>query len=298
MMNIVAKETCIMTPTNDYLFKRIFGQLGNEEITKGLVSSIIGRKIKDISLEGNTILAKDLVTDKLGILDVKIRFDTNVVCDVEMQVLYDKNIEERILYYWGKLYVNSIKSGDSFKKLKKTISILIANFEIKDLSEIHKFHTEWQIREKDYRKTILTNVLEIHIISLPKLMKMIKNEEIPKQDEKLAIWSKFIVNPEMLEESEMQRNKVVKKAKEELDKINKDEYERRLAELRQKAIRDDAAIRDFLYEEGLEKGIEDGKKQGTKETKKKIAKRMLESGIQIEEVIKITELSRCEIEEI
>ena len=133
-------------------------------------------------------------------------------------------------------------------------------------------------------------------------MKMIKNEEIPKQDEKLAIWSKFIVNPEMLEESEMQRNKVVKKAKEELDKINKDEYERRLAELRQKAIRDDAAIRDFLYEEGLEKGIEkgikDGKKQGTKETKKKIAKRMLESGIQIEEVIKITELSRCEIEEI
>lgn len=298
MMNIVAKETCIMTPTNDYLFKRIFGQLGNEEITKGLVSSIIGRKIKDISLEGNTILAKDLVTDKLGILDVKIRFDTNVVCDVEMQVLYDKNIEERILYYWGKLYVNSIKSGDSFKKLKKTISILIANFEIKDLSEIHKFHTEWQIREKDYRKTILTNILEIHIISLPKLMKMIKNEEIPKQNEKLAIWSKFIVNPEMLEESEMQRNKVVKKAKEELDKINKDEYERRLAELRQKAIRDDAAIRDFLYEEGLEKGIEDGKKQGTKETKKKIAKRMLESGIQIEEVIKITELSRCEIEEI
>lgn len=204
----------------------------------------------------------------------------------------------RYLYYWGKLYVNSIKSGDSFKKLKKTISILIANFEIKDLSEIHKFHTEWQIREKDYRKTILTNILEIHIISLPKLMKMIKNEEIPKQDEKLAIWSKFIVNPEMLEESEMQRNKVVKKAKEELDKINKDEYERRLAELRQKAIRDDAAIRDFLYEEGLEKGIEDGKKQGTKETKKKIAKRMLESGIQIEEVIKITELSRCEIEEI
>ena len=52
-----------------------------------------------------------------------------------------------------------------------------------------------------------------------------------------------------------------------------------------------------MYEEGLEKGIEDGKKQGTKETKKKIAKRMLESGIQIEEVIKITELSRCEIEE-
>ena len=67
-----------------------------------------------------------------------------------MQVLYDKNIEERILYYWGKLYVNSIKSGDSFKKLKKTISILIANFEIKNLSEIHK-----SIQNGKYEKKII-----------------------------------------------------------------------------------------------------------------------------------------------
>lgn len=294
MMNIVAKETCIMTPTNDYLFKRIFGQLGNEEITKGLVSSIIGRKIKDISLEGNTILAKDLVTDKLGILDVKIRFDTNVVCDVEMQVLYDKNIEERILYYWGKLYVNSIKSGDSFKKLKKTISILIANFEIKDLSEIHKFHTEWQIREKDYRKTILTNILEIHIISLPKLMKMIKNEEIPKQNEKLAIWSKFIVNPEMLEKSEMQRNKVVKKAKDELGNMSRSEYEQRLAELREEAILD----RNTQILSNYESGVEEAIKQGKKEVCIEIAKRLLNLKKTKEEIIEIIGLTKEEIEKI
>ena len=294
MMNIVAKETCIMTPTNYYLFKRIFGQLGNEEITKGLVSSIIGRKIKDISLEGNTILAKDLVTDKLGILDVKIRFDTNVVCDVEMQVLYDKNIEERILYYWGKLYVNSIKSGDSFKKLKKTISILIANFEIKNLSEIHKFHTEWQIREKDYRKTILTNILEIHIISLPKLMKMIKNEEIPKQDEKLAIWSKFIVNPEMLEKSEMQRNKVVKKAKDELGNMSRSEYEQRLAELREEAILD----RNTQILSNYESGVEEAIKQGKKEVCIEIAKRLLNLKKTKEEIIEIIGLTKEEIEKI
>lgn len=302
MMNIVAKETCIMTPTNDYLFKRIFGQLGNEEITKGLVSSIIGRKIKDISLEGNTILAKDLVTDKLGILDVKIRFDTNVVCDVEMQLENQKDLDKRILYYWSKMYSNEIKEGEKYKILKKAIIIVIAKFEMKEFKEIPKFHTEWLIREKYYKKTILTDALEIHIIELPKLEKMVKQGIISKEDKKLALWSKFLLNPYSMEEEEMRENKDIKKAKEELDKINKDEYERRLAELRQKAIRDDAAIRDFLYEEGLEKGIEkgikDGKKQGTKETKKKIAKRMLESGIQIEEVIKITELSRCEIEEI
>lgn len=200
----------------------------------------------------------------------------------------------RYLYYWGKLYVNSIKSGDSFKKLKKTISILIANFEIKDLSEIHKFHTEWQIREKDYRKTILTNILEIHIISLPKLMKMIKNEEIPKQDEKLAIWSKFIVNPEMLEKSEMQRNKVVKKAKDELGNMSRSEYEQRLAELREEAILD----RNTQILSNYESGVEEAIKQGKKEVCIEIAKRLLNLKKTKEEIIEIIGLTKEEIEKI
>ena len=34
-----------MYPTNDVLFKKIFGADGNEHITKDLVSSIIGKKI-------------------------------------------------------------------------------------------------------------------------------------------------------------------------------------------------------------------------------------------------------------
>ena len=64
-----------MLPTNDYVFKRIFGHKGNEEITKGLISAIIKREIKSIKLDGKKILEKDLIDDKIGILDIRADLD-------------------------------------------------------------------------------------------------------------------------------------------------------------------------------------------------------------------------------
>lgn len=45
-MRLIVKKK-LLSPQNDYVFKRIFGFVGNEEITKGLLNSIIeGPKIK------------------------------------------------------------------------------------------------------------------------------------------------------------------------------------------------------------------------------------------------------------
>ena len=33
----------LLNPKNDYVFKRIFGQIGNEDITASLISSIVGK---------------------------------------------------------------------------------------------------------------------------------------------------------------------------------------------------------------------------------------------------------------
>lgn len=55
----------VMVPTNDYVFQRIFGHVGNEEITKGLVSSILKREIQKVELNEKPILEKDLKNDKV-----------------------------------------------------------------------------------------------------------------------------------------------------------------------------------------------------------------------------------------
>ncbi len=143
-------------------------------------------------------------------------------------------------------------------------------------------------KEKNYRKTILIEVFELHIIELPKLEKFINKNE--KREEKLMLWAKFLLNPDSMEEEEMKENKDIKKAKEELDKMRQDEYEERIAELMEKKIMDDKAREAYVYEEGFDKG--------EKTATIKIAKTMLESGEKIENIMKITGLTREEIEEI
>ena len=100
------------------------------------------------------------------------------------------------------------------------------------------------------------------------------------------------------------KNKEIKKAKEQLDKISQDENERRLAELREKAVRDEMAMRDRGIKEGYKKGLEDGEKKGFIEGKKNgaleekisIAKNMLKANIDKKTISELTGLNIKEIE--
>ena len=65
----------ILDPKNDYVFKRIFGHVGNEDITKDLLSAILGEKITSVELDNNPILEKDLPDSKVGILDIKAKIN-------------------------------------------------------------------------------------------------------------------------------------------------------------------------------------------------------------------------------
>ena len=181
----------LLDPKNDYVFKRIFGYTGNEEITKGLLESIIPDKIDKIELDSNPITEKDLLDDKVGILDIKAKLnDGNVNCDIEMQVVDQKDIEKRILFYWSKMYIQTIKAGNDYENLKRCIVILISDYDLEKLKNIPEFVTKWKITEEKYHKLVLTNVLELYIISLEKA----KNRDMSKKG-KLYKWLEFINNP-------------------------------------------------------------------------------------------------------
>ena len=94
------------------------------------------------------------------------------------------------------------------------------------------------------------------------------------------------------------KNEEIKKAKEQLDKISQDKKERRLAELIEKAIKDEMAIRDSGYNEGRKEGIEEGLKKGKKAEKKSIAQNMLEMKIDKKTISKVTGLTIDEIDNI
>ena len=91
-----------MLPTNDYVFQRLFGHVGNEKITAELIGSIINQEIKTIKINENPITERDLKEDKVGVLDLKVRLNDEIVCDVEMQLVQQDDIEKRLMFYWGK----------------------------------------------------------------------------------------------------------------------------------------------------------------------------------------------------
>ncbi len=213
-----------------------------------------------------------------------------------MQVVKSEHIAERILFYWSKMYNKTIRKGYGYgyEKGQKVICILVADFKLSNLTEVNKFYTRWKIMEENYTKLNFTDKLYIVIIELEKI-KNIKETE----NKELLNWCKFIKNPEEMEGEEM-KNKYIKKAKEKLDEINQSEEERRLAEIRERTIRDEMAIRDSGYidgkNDGIEIGIKEGEKKGILERNKEIIKQMLKYNMSIENIIKITNLSKSEIE--
>ena len=95
----------------------------------------------------------------------------------------------------------------------------------------------------------------------------------------LAQWMIFLDDPNKKEVSKiMEENKEIEKAMNELEEMSEDEELRRLAELKEKAIKDEKSAKYRWTEEGK------------KQEKLEIAKKLLELNIPIQNIIKATGL--------
>ena len=123
----------------------------------------------------------------------------------------------------------------------------------------------------------MTDLIEIHIIELPKIKKC---KETYLQDE-LAQWMLFLNNPNDKEvENIMKQNEPIKEAMVKLREISEDDELRRVAQLRQKAIMDEKAIKQRAIEVGLEEGIQKGIQKGIQEGMQKGLQKGLEKDIE------------------
>ena len=316
-----------LLPTNDYLFKRLFGRKGSEKLTEYLIQNFVG--IEDAQVEEvieDEILEKDLYSEKLGILDVQARTKNNEYINIEMQCGNYEYIKNRLIFYLCKSFgMETIRAGEKYDSVRKTVAVLICKDELSILKEIPKWKTTWHIREDEYAKKVLTDRLEVVIIELEKITKMIYNGTI-KPDSKIAVWSKFFLNPKALGGKELGENKDIKEVKEKYDELLTDYEAAKLALSRQMYVMDINSSKSEGYREGIERGrqagyregIEDGKQEGYREgieegkksgfqdgidegrkaEKIEMTQKMFRNGKSIEEIMEITELSREEIEDI
>ena len=294
---IKRKKDELLSPKKDFVFQVLFGEVGNEEITKSFLEAILKEKITKVDLSKNPILRRMNPEGKMGTMDVLAIIEDEIRIDVEMQIAEEKDIIQRLLYYWGRTYIRGIQKAERYEELDKTIAILITAFEIKGLEELG-YYTNWKIIETGERKVILTEYMEIVIIELPKIYKEKRNK-----GDKLLEWLYFLENPKSEEVKKiMDENEGVKKAKEKLEEISQDEIMQRINDWKvmgeYREFTKEKRAREEGEKAGKKIGEKIGRKMGEEKKQKEIAKKMKEKGIQNEEIEEITGLSKIEIEKL
>ena len=120
-------------PTNDLVFKFVFGRDERKNVTLAFINDMTGREGRDafVDLDFRTSeLVPDKLDDKLGRLDIFGILDNNTRIDVEMQVINHRNMEKRSLFYWAHMYLHfdALKKGQSYRQIKPAIAINILRF--------------------------------------------------------------------------------------------------------------------------------------------------------------------------
>jgi len=280
-----------ITLTNDYAFKRFLGSEENKPILQDLLQCILGLSSDEIT--GLELMDKELtkeeLSDKSGILDVKLKLANGTVIDIEIQASWNASFVKRTLFYWAKMYTADFKAGESYDNLNKciTINIIADGFRLNDA-----VHSEYLLQEKRAH-TLLTDVLEVHFLDLQAAKRATEEDSAENKQVPLINWLRFI-GAKNKEERAMLATKspILKMLNEQIDILSLSPVERKLYESRMKLKSDIATISEDQFKAGLQEGKLEGKLEGRLET----ARVLKQLGDPVQKIMQATGLSQEEVE--
>ena len=273
-------------PLNDFIFKKIFGEKGNEDILISFINAVLKRTNKEpiieIEIIDNKQLTKEVINDKTGIIDVRARTAKGENVDIEVQLTDQGNMDKRTLFYWGKMYLENIKQGEDYTSLEKVITINILDFDyLKTESYQSSFHL-WEDIENDY---MLTDMVEIHFLELPKFRRK-KNKNY--RDNAIERWLAFLEKdiPEATLKELMDLEPAIEKAERRIEYLSSDEETMNTYWERERSLHERANM------------INSAEERGDLKRAKVAIKNMLEKGMDKDIIAEILEVDMSLVEEV
>ncbi len=246
-------DNFLMKPKVDFAFKEI---MANDKARLGFLSAVLHIEPKEIEQTSilNTYLHKEYADDKQGILDVRVGLKNGTEIDIEIQISELKVWPARSIFYISKMYTEQIKPGDGYDVLRKCVNISVLDF---NLLKDKEFYSCFHLRE-DTRHTLYTDIIEFHIIELPKLP-----AEIVESGNTVLAWAKFI-NAERKEDFEMlsKESPYIASAYQRLQVISQDADKRAEYDTRLKAQLDYLQGLKEAEERGEARGVAKGREEG------------------------------------
>ena len=284
------KSNRLLSPLSDIVFKALFGreEKRSKIILIDFLNSILRfkgeNKITEIT-HLNPFNIKEFKGDKGSVLDLKVKTKEDERINIEVQVNNEDDFRKRSLYYWAKMYGETISESEAYLTLKKSIVINIMDFII--IGETDRYHTEYKILEKEEHFPLIDD-LSIHYIELPKF----DDKKDIEYMEAMELWLTFIKKIDEPETEDLiaqliERSETVKMAKDMLEEISADERLRQQHYAREKARLDAISRVKYAEIKAMEKGME--------KEKIKIAKKLIRMNMSLNQIKEITNLNEEQI---
>jgi predicted transposase/invertase (TIGR01784 family) len=259
----------------DILFKSLF--VKNRILLQFLIARLLKIPFESITKFEirNTEMPPETLGKKFCRLDIHMTVNDQEV-SLEVQVDDEGNFRERALYYWARLYSDSLPAGGDYGNLPRTIVISIVNFKLFDCME---FHSEYQSLEVT-RHTPLTDRKVLHFFELPKLP-----TDLDESDISLLWLALFKADTEEeIARIEALGVQELNQAISAYRTVSASPEFHELERLRSKALHDEAQALKNAARRGRADGMSD------------VAKNALQMDMPIADIVKLTGLSQAEVE--
>ena len=256
-------------PLNDYIFFRVMGEKGDEKQLLGFLNAVLGRpgkeKIKSVEILEKKTFSATTKDSKSCILDVLAVLSSGTKVNIEVQLSNKGNIDRRSLFYWGKVYIESLKKGQDYSELPNVVAINIVDF---DFPEKGGFHTCFHIREDSERSLILSSALEIHCINMVQWRKQEGKDILKDPLHRWLAWFDESSPPELVEEV-VNMDSAIAAAYEKLEEAMQDQDAYQMYWAERKFEHDQVSWKNYIRKEAWEEGKTEGIKIGLAEGKVK-----------------------------
>ncbi len=271
-----------INPFTDYGFKKLFG----EEMNKDLLLDFLNELLKEE--QGQIVDLTYLKTEHLGATDIDRKAIFDLYCEnekgekfiVELQKSKQNFFKDRTVYYSTFPIREQAKRADWDYELKAVYTIAILDFVFdSDKDEPSKFRYDVKLSDIQTNKVFYDKLTFIYL-EMPKF-----NKSVDELETRFEKWLFVLKNLNKLE-------RVPEKLKERIfDKLFES------AEIAKFTAEQVRSYEDSLkYYRDLKNSLDTARDEGEHKKAKDIAKKLLESNVEIDVIIKSTGLTRKEID--
>lgn len=260
--SLIVSRDQLLPLTSDLVFKAVYGRDApdSKEVLIAMLNIILNRRenpIKEIEIK-NPFVYDEQPKNKLIVMDIKARLDTEEWVDIEMQVGGLGSYINRTLFYMSKLIGEQLESGEMYGSIEKTIVISIVCGGRLFL-QTGRAHNVFRYKEVE-EGFELTDRSDLHFLELDKID---TGKEVADMTavERLGAYLRYAADPgraEYVRRLLASGEEVIAMSEEILKKVSRDDQMREWQKARDRFLMDEKNRMWEAEQRGLKAGLEQG----------------------------------------